>query len=94
MPGDNRLISLGVVNLGFTSVFGVLSFLSLGFPINLHLEFLMDPCSLYSSLIHSELNLKINQVSALSLPKLFSLYKDLGLNLDIGIDICLDLTLN
>ena len=81
MPGDKRLLSLGVKHLGVPGVFGVLGFLTLGLLVNfllgslvkLSFELLMDSCSLYSSQIHLDLNLSFNQDYSLSLTQLFSL---------------------
>ena len=91
MPGDKRLMSLGVTELLFTGVLGVTSvvafgfyiFLNLGFPVNLPLGFPMDLCSLYSFLTHLSPILNLNQVSALHLKKISSLYEDLDLELDL-----------
>ena len=74
-------MSIGVEDLGVFGVFGVpgvfsleLSiFFSLEFPVKLSFDSLMYPCSLYSALIHVDLNLIFNQYSSLALTKLFSL---------------------
>ena len=103
MPGDKILMSLGVLDLGVTSIFVVPGVVDLGFSgkispgvtAKVASGLPMDLCSLYYTLIRLSLILNLNQVSALALTKFFYLFKDLDLDLDLDleIDILLDLTL-
>ena len=83
MPGDERLTSIGVEDLGVIGIFVFLSVVALGIPgvnfIGLPGKLscwipgkvvfwvLLDPCSLYSALIHLDINRIFNQDSAIAL---------------------------